>query len=333
MKKILFINTGGTISCRRTEEGLLPSLTARGLLNHVPEVRGLCRCDTLDLMSLDSSDLSPRHWLSIASTIEKNYEEYDGFILCHGSDTMSYTASALSYLLADSPKPIVLTGAQRPIVQDGSDGKENLLNAFAYALYAAASKVRVVFGGKIIAGTRAKKCRTHSDDAFCSTNFPLIATARHGEVDMAFEEERPSEYPATFDHDLDCRVALLKLAPNGFEAEHLTWLAERCHGIILEGYGLGNLPMGENDAFLRALEKATNQGVIIIGATQAPLEGTHMERYAVGNRAKNCGLVESYDMTVEAAFTKLMYLLSQNLDKETLISRFYTTVDHDICLP
>lgn len=329
--KILLINTGGTIACRATSMGLQPQLTAEELLEFLPKTTSICQIDALDLMSLESSDIAPRHWLNMVLAVESQYEAYDGFILCHGSDTMAYTAAALSYLIADSPKPIVLTGAQRPMEQPGSDGRKNLWDAIAYCTHPKACRVRLVFGGKVIAGTRAKKLYTHSDEAFCSVNFPLIATVHQGDVSIITEEE-PPKHRCRFTHEMDPNVALLKLIPNSKEAEQLNGLIKHFHGIVLEGYGLGNLPLGNENAFLQTLNKATAHGVVLVGTSQAMMEGTHMERYAVGNLAKGCGILESYDMTAEAAVTKLMWLLGQSRNIESIIPYFYTAVDHDISL-
>ena len=154
------IATGGTIASVQKEHGLVPGISSSELLEYLPSIQNIANVDTLQLLSLDSSNMRPTHWQQIAATIEKNYNDYDGFVICHGTDTMAFTAAALSYLVQNSKKPIVITGAQKPISSEISDAKQNLLDAFSYAATDGACNVAVVFGGKVIAGTRAKKTHT-----------------------------------------------------------------------------------------------------------------------------------------------------------------------------
>ena len=160
MKKILLITTGGTIASIATEKGLIPGLTGKQLLENVPSIYNMCEVDVLTLFSIDSTNVYYKHWLKIASTIKENYEKYDGFVICHGTDTMSYTASALSYLIQNSKKPIVITGSQKPINLDISDAKTNLLDSFTYACDDDAKGVVLIFNGNVILGSRARKVRT-----------------------------------------------------------------------------------------------------------------------------------------------------------------------------
>ena len=164
MKRILMIGTGGTIASGKTAEGLMPELTSEQLLSFVPAVSSLCRAECLQLLSLDSTNLAPTHWRLIAKAIRERYDRYDGFVISHGTDTMAYTAAALSYLIQDCPKPIVLTGAQKPIWFDGTDSKRNLTDAFLYACRGCGG-VQIVFNGKVILGTRARKTSTKSFNA------------------------------------------------------------------------------------------------------------------------------------------------------------------------
>ena len=174
MKRILMIGTGGTIASGKTAEGLMPELTSEQLLSFVPAVSALCRAECLQLLSLDSTNLAPSHWLLIAKAIRERYDRYDGFVISHGTDTMAYTAAALSYLIQDCPKPIVLTGAQKPIWYDGTDSKRNLTDAFLYACRGCGG-VQIVFNGKVILGTRARKTFSKSFQAFSSVNYPELA--------------------------------------------------------------------------------------------------------------------------------------------------------------
>ena len=182
MKKILLIATGGTIASMPTEQGLAPGLTSRELLETVPELSGVCEIDTLQLFNLDSTNMCHVQWLEIARTIRERYAQYDGFLITHGTDTMAYGAAVLSYLIQQSPKPVVLTGAQRSISQRDTDARENLLNAAIYAADEGAQGVRIVFDGKVIEGTRATKIRTKSYAAFSSMDYPEVAVVRGGRV-------------------------------------------------------------------------------------------------------------------------------------------------------
>ncbi len=160
-QRLLFITTGGTIASVRTAQGLKPVLSSEELLAHLPELQELCCPETLALCSIDSTDLGPEHWLMMARAVQENYALYDGFIICHGTDTLAYSAAALSYLIQNADKPIILTGAQQPISNEITDAKKNLRDSVICALDPGSRGVMVVFGGHVIAGTRAKKEQDH----------------------------------------------------------------------------------------------------------------------------------------------------------------------------
>ena len=162
MKKILLIATGGTIASQLGAEGMIPSIQANGLLKYVPEVLEICQPSTVQIYNIDSTNVTPAHWIQLAQTIQDNYDEFDGFVVCHGTDTMSYTAAIISYMVQHSPKPIVFTGSQQPIDREDTDARINLRDSFLYAASDDASDVVIVFQGKVIAGTKAKKIRTKS---------------------------------------------------------------------------------------------------------------------------------------------------------------------------
>ncbi|MFR5732070.1 MAG: asparaginase [Clostridium sp.] len=182
LKRILMIATGGTIASKRSAEGLKPLMTSEELLGFVPHVKEFCEVTAMQVINIDSTNIQPKHWLLISSTIERLYDQYDGFVVCHGTDTLAYTASALSYLIQNSPKPIVITGAQKPIDLEITDAKTNLSDSFLFASCDKAHGVNIVFDGKVIAGTRGKKERTKSYNAFSSINFPYIATIQDSNI-------------------------------------------------------------------------------------------------------------------------------------------------------
>ena len=244
MKKILVIATGGTIACKRTEGGLTPLITSEDLLSYIPGTRELCKTDAVQLLNLDSTNIRPEHWLMMARCIRENYPRYDGFVLCHGTDTMAFTAAALSYLIQNSPKPIIITGAQRPIDMEDTDARMNLSDSIAYACSEQAHGVSIVFDGNVIAGTRARKMRTKSYNAFSSINYPYLAAIRDGQI-VQYIREEITGCPAFYD-TLDQSVFLLKLIP-GISPKLLLAAGEEYDAIIIESFGVGGLPASANE--------------------------------------------------------------------------------------
>lgn len=323
MKKILLIATGGTIASCRTDSGLAPGLTAEELLAQVPGVRSLCYVEAVQPLNLDSTNIAPEHWLRIAGVIEENYSRFDGFVVCHGTDTLAYTAAAMSYLIQNTRKPIVLTGAQRPIDRDDTDARQNLLDSFRYAC-SGDSGVCIVFGGHVIAGTRARKTRTKSYNAFSSINFPDIAELRDQRV-VRFIPYRDSGEPV-FTRELNTRVALVKLIP-GLPPESFSSIGDLSDGLIIESYGVGGIP----DVYLDGLEGILAAGKTVVLATQVPQEGSDLSVYQVGHRLKErAGLLEPYDMTLESTVTKLMWVLGQTQEPGEVKRLFYTPVNYDL---
>ena len=323
MKHILLIATGGTIASRKTAEGLTPQLTPHELLSYVPDAASLCHIDTVQPINLDSTNIRPEHWLLLARLIEEKYEEYDGFVLCHGTDTLAYTASALSYLIQHTRKPIDLTGAQRSIDEDTTDAKTNLMDSLRFAC-SGESGVCIVFGSHVIAGTRARKSRTKSYNAFTSLNFPDLASVHESRV-VRYIPWTETAQPV-FYHDLNTRVFLLKLTP-GMDPAAFAAAGQLCDGLIIESYGVGGIP----DVYLEELDKLINQGKTVIMATQVPQEGSDLSVYQVGHRVKQrYHLLETYDMTLESTVTKLMWVLGQTSDPEEIRRLFCTTVNYDL---
>ncbi len=313
MRKILLIGTGGTIACGHSEDGLKPLLTPEQLLSYVQDSKEFCETDTIQLMNLDSTNIEPKHWLAMAACIETHYDEYDGFVICHGTDTMAFTAAALSYLIQHSPKPIVITGAQHPIDLEDTDARVNLMDSLRFAASEKAHDVCVVFDGKIIAGTRAKKEHSKSYNAFASVNYPYLGMISDGRVLLYFEE--PKEMgPVQFYHDMTASVGLVKLVPS-MPADILDYVAGRCDAVIIEAFGVGGLPVYEHGSFFDVVHKWTHEGKVFVMATQVAREGSNLAVYEVGKKVKEeAGVMEAYDMTLEAVLTKLMWILPQTKD-------------------
>lgn len=327
-KHILMIATGGTIASKETAEGLAPALSSKELLSCVPEIGSVCRVDAVQPFNLDSTNVYAKHWLEIAHIVEENYQKYDGFVVTHGTDTMAYTAAALSYLIQNSAKPIVLTGSQRSAYSRDTDARRNLADAFLFCADDGAYGVRIVFDGSVILGTRAKKTRTRSFNAFSSIDFPAVAVMREGVPFYYIEGKKPSGSP-TFSHALNENVFVLKMIP-GLRADIFDYLDAHCDGLVIESFGAGGLPDYEEGAFLERLAHFLSLGKTAVLTTQVEREGSSLDKYAVGRRLHACGKVlEARCMTLEAAVAKLMWILSFARGEEAE-HLFNTPVEHDI---
>ncbi len=331
MKRILMLATGGTIASMESGHGLSPAITSEEILSHVPSVGELCQVEAVQLMNLDSTNVGPEHWLNIASAVRERYDSYDGFVITHGTDTMAYTAAALSYLIQDSPKPIVITGSQKSIALDDTDARRNLYDSFRYAVDRDSHDVSLVFDGRVILGTRARKERSKSFNAFSSVDYPERAVIRDGKL-IRYLAPRPYAYGAepVFYDRLEDRVLLLTLIP-GMGAEALGLLKDRYQAVILQSFGVGGLPGGENGPLAQAMEEWLLAGKTIVMMTQVPYEGSDMSVYQVGQQVKErFQLMEAYNMTLEAAATKLMWVLGQTGDPREIRELFYRPVQFDV---
>ncbi len=327
MKHILLITTGGTIASAESENGLVPALASEQLLVHVPEVKDICKVSTVGLYNLDSTNMRPEYWLEISRYIKKAYDDYDGFVITHGTDTMAYAAAMLHYLIQNSKKPIVLTGAQIPIEKRDTDARENLTDAFMYASDDHACGVHIVFGDKIISATRAQKTRTKSFNAFSSIDYPEIGFIR-GEVKYYIHEQIDGE--VCFYDEIDSSVIVVKLIP-GMRADIFDYIADRYHAVIIESFGVGGLPYYDNDEFVEKIETLIEKGVRIVITTQVPHEGSDMGVYQVGLRIKQkYELPEAYDMTTETVVAKVMWALPRCRNAQEFSKLFYTPVGNDI---
>ena len=328
MKKILLIGTGGTIASEVSDSGLAPELTTEQLLSHIPAISDICEVDCVQLLSLDSTNITPAHWLRMVRCIREHYDGYDGFVLTHGTDTMAYTAAGLSYLIQGSPKPIVLTGAQKPIGFDSTDSKINLTDAFRCAAEDMPG-VSIVFNNQVIPGTRARKTRSKSFQAFSSINYPNLGILRDG-VLLRYIRQECGKAPVFYD-TLDTKVALMKLVP-GADRAQADFLLERNDALVIESFGVGGLP--EAGGFYDCVRFWMDNGRTVVLTTQVANEGSDLGVYHVGHALKNdLGVLEAYDMTTEAVTAKLMWILGQTRDRETVRRMFYTSDAKDILWP
>lgn len=350
MKHILLIATGGTIASAEDGNGLSPALTGEELARSVPEIEGLCELDIVQPMNIDSTNMRPADWLRIAEVIRENYDAHDGFVILHGTDTMSYTAAALSYLIQDSPKPIVLTGSQQPMGNPFTDAKINLYQSLVYAVSDRSRDVSIVFGGYAIAGTRARKQRTMSFNAFNSINYPVLAYLRQDKVicsGSAAVSAGPAECVCAGDGaaraadgaldeprfytELNSRVCALKLTP-GLTPDIFRLLKPDYDAVILETFGMGGVPERGADgaSYQEAIFDWVDSGRTVVMTTQVPEEGLDLGVYEVGRAyAEHPGILKGGDMTTEALVAKTMWALGQTRDADELQRLFYRPINHD----
>ncbi len=327
-KRILLLATGGTIASKRSESGLKPQITPEELLHYIPQVREICEIAAIQLLNIDSSNMEPQHWKEMVRAVREHYASYDGFVIAHGTDTMAYTAAALSYMIQNSAKPVVITGAQKPIDLENTDARINLLDSFRYAADDSSQGVQIVFDGKVIAGTRAKKVRSKSYNAFSSIDFPCLATIQDGKI-MRYLPMLPFEEEVRFYEKLDEKIFLLKLIP-GIRPDLLSAIFEQYDCIIVESFGVGGVPASIADDFYRLCRKYPDRPVVM--ATQVAHEGSDMTVYEVGHDMKKyCRFLESYDMTLESVIAKLMWILGNARDGGRAIDQmFYQKINYDI---
>lgn len=328
MKKILLISTGGTIASMPSENGLVPLINSKQLLEYLKFTNLDFEIETLNLFNVDSTDMRPEHWLIIKESLKENYDKYDGFVITHGTDTMAYTTSAISYLIQNSEKPIVFTGSQKSIDMDITDAKNNLLNSLIYASKDKSKGVTLMFNGKVIAGTRARKEKTKSFDAFTSINFPILAVMQDEKV-YRYVDEKTEKKEVKFYDKLNTNVFVLKLIPS-LSSDILEVIFKKYDAIIIESYGVGGIPRGLEDELKNLVEKYKHEKIIIM-TTQVPQEGSDVGVYEVGKRITGIEYLEAHDMTIEATVTKIMWVLG-NFDSnfEKIKEKFYTKINYDM---
>lgn len=325
--KILIIYTGGTIGMiENPESHTLTPFDFSHLIDNVPKVKMLdYDIDNIQFTPpIDSSNMSTKHWGDIARAVEENYDKYDGFVVLHGTDTMAYTASALSFMLENLCKPVIITGSQLPIGEVRTDGEENLITALQVA--AATDKngepmvreVAILFENYLWRGNRSTKMSADNFNAFKSYNYPELAEIGLG---ISFREEAlyrvPSKRPLKVRYRMDPNVMFLELNP-GMTPETLKYLLNTPHikGVVLKTYGAGNSP--SEPWFISLISEATLRGIVIVNVTQCVNGGVNDKLYETGNLLSQSGVVSGHDITSEAAITKLMYLFGLGLSPESV---------------
>lgn len=315
-KRVYIAYTGGTIGMARRDDGSYAPRPRylQELMAGLPELRDP-RAPEYRIVEYpllrDSATMTPRDWTAIAEDIAAHYQAFDGFVVLHGTDTMAYTASALSFMLRGLGKPVVLTGAQIPLCEMRSDGRENLITALLIAANEPIPEVCLSFGSRLLRGCRAVKVNASGLEAFDSPNFPPLAQIGIG-IELDRRLLRP---PPPLDTPLgvqpispDVRVGALRLFP-GIAAEMVAAVLRPLQGLVLETYGAGNGP-ADDEALVAALAEANSRGVVIVNCTQCLRGRVDLSSYATGAALLRAGVVSGNDLTAEAALTKLAYLFS-----------------------
>ncbi|MCY7294019.1 asparaginase [Alteromonas sp. a30] len=335
-KKIYIAYTGGTIGMRASNNGYIPVAGYLAeTLSRMPEFHR-AEMPTFTLHEyphlIDSSDMNPSHWNQIAEDIQNNYEAYDGFIILHGTDTMSYTASALSFMLENLEKPVIVTGSQIPLAELRSDGQVNLLNALYIAANYPIPEVSLFFNNKLLRGNRSRKLDADGFDAFDSPNFrPLLVAGINIELINGTVKQPASQSTLTVAKVESQPVGVITLYP-GISADVLkNTLQQPVNAMILLSYGVGNAP--QNNAILEQLRIANENDIVIVNCTQCLRGKVNMGGYATGHALQDVGVVSGRDMTPEAALAKLHYLLSKRESIERLRLQLSQNLKGELSLP
>ncbi|WP_394174484.1 asparaginase [Thalassotalea litorea] len=327
-KRIYIAYTGGTIGMKASESGYVPA--KKHLTESLAKMPEFFRAEMPEFTIneydplIDSSDMTPADWQRIADDIQDNYADYDGFVVLHGTDTMAYTSSALSFMFEDLSKPVIVTGSQIPLTELRSDGQENLLNALFIAANYPINEVGLFFSNKLYRGNRSFKAYADGFDAFDSPNMPPLLEAGININVVAGKVNHEQMTSLTVSKITEQPVGVVHLYPGISEKLVENVLQQPVKALILLSYGVGNAP--QNPALLEQFEQARKNNILIVNCSQCIKGRVNMGGYATGNALSKCGVVSGADMTLEAALTKLHYLLSKNLTITELRQQMTTSL-------
>ncbi|KTD57515.1 asparaginase [Legionella shakespearei] len=329
-KRILIINTGGTISSVKTDHGYEPAPGyVESALAQIPALKHKdMPIYTIKEYQplLDSSNMTVNEWNRIAYDIAKEYDHFDGFVVFHGTDTMAYTASALSFMLENLGKPVIVTGSQIPLSEVRNDAIDNVITSLWLCAHQPINEVCIYFNQHLLRGNRSQKISAQRFNAFDSPNYPHLAAIG---IDIELHQHllrKAPEKPFHLQTITPHFIANFRLFP-GFASDVLAYvLSQSLRGLILETYGAGNA-QNNDPRFLQLLKEACDRGIIIINCTQCKEGHVEMSQYATGHTLKHAGLISGHDMTPEAAHCKLLYLLSKNVS----IPEVKTLMETDLC--
>lgn len=331
MKKVLFLTTGGTIACAESEDGLTPSLTSSELLTYLGSVNQDVDIICEDLLKLDSSNMQPEEWTIIARRIYEVAQDVDGIVLTHGTDTMAYTASALSFMVRGLQIPVILTGSQLPLSDPLSDGIDNIRIAFA-AAQSTLKGIYIAFHRKIMLGSRCVKVRTMGFDAFESVNADVVGVVDARGLHLQEHHACMPSSPLIFEDQLCKDVMLMKLIPGMNPEIFDILLDQKYRGIVIEAFGAGGINFIRRD-LISKLETMVKQGISVVVCSQCLYENSDFTIYETGQKALKHGVIQGYDMTSEACVTKLMWALGKSDCIEKVREIFQTNYVNEITLP
>lgn len=331
MKNILLIQTGGTIAMKQKNVQAAAELDAANwskvLFSQIPELSEIANIKAVRLFFEDSSDIQPEHWSRLIRFIDEKYEDYDGFVILHGTDTMAYTASALSFGLQNLSKPVILTGSQVPMSNLRSDARRNLVNAIEMATLPL-HEVAICFNDHVFRGNRCTKMSIGDFDAFVSPNYPPLAEIGLN-IELRKKDESSGKPLKTFPH-FNSDLFLLKIFP-GLNPQLLDKIdLNTVRAVVVEAFGSGNFPYKGGHSLLPFFKKCIQQQVFLVITSQAAYDSVELSNYNSGRKAEKMGALSAGDMTTEATLTKMMYLLANSRSVGEIADRFETSLAGEI---